>query len=74
MAVAIVVGKSYLLQLFYTDSVGDYLTGSTLPSADGLLLENGRKKQNMMSFLKYGGGETTTTGLNIIIVIYELVF
>lgn len=36
--------RNYLLQLFDTYSVGDYLTGSTLFSADRLLLENRKNR------------------------------
>lgn len=35
--------RNYLLQLFYTYSVCDYLTGSTLFSADRLLLEKRKR-------------------------------
>lgn len=40
---------NYLLQLLYTEGVGDYLTGGTLLSPDRLLLERERKRENMIS-------------------------
>lgn len=40
--------RNYLLQLFYTYSVGDYLTGSTLFSADRLLLEKKKRIQKKL--------------------------
>lgn len=44
--------RNYLLQLFYTYSVGDYLTGSTLFSADRLLLEKRKRIQKIMRMIR----------------------